>query len=185
MDPRDHSLRKDFPVRHKICNIFILLLLAVSSFPLRSVSADMGPKPSMSFEFEQEFTGDKVTIISGKLLECNRSDCQDAYPLLEGGTQHFTCSEYYCDASAGGFSIYHQLEIQFSDGVTRRSNIFKTVLFNSFYTVTIRQDDLLVKPQLSMGIVSVAGAIFYCVRCLVVVTIGVVLLLVRRASKKK
>jgi hypothetical protein len=168
-------------VRQKFYYIFILLLFAVASFPLRSASADMGPKPSMSFEFEQEFAGDPITIISGILFECNRSDCQDAFPLLEGGPQHFTCSEYYCDALAGGFSIYHQLEIQFSDGITRRSNIFKTVLFNSFYTVTIRQDDLLVKPHLSMGILF----IFLCAGCLVGIIIVVVLLLVRRASKKK
>ncbi len=158
--------------------------VAVSFFPLRSASADMGPKPSMSFDFKQEFAGEPVTITSGILLECEQPDCQDATPLLEGGPQGFTCSESHCYAVAYGFSTYHQLEIQFSDGITRRSNIFKTVLFDSFYTVTIRQDDLLVKPKLSMGIVSIA-AVILCGCCLVVTIIVVVLLLVRRASKKK
>ena len=68
-------------MRQKTGILLILLLLAVSFLPLRSVSADMGPKPSMSFEFKQEFTGDQVTITSGILLECEQSDCQDAKPL--------------------------------------------------------------------------------------------------------
>ena len=172
-------------MRQKFCIIFILLLFAVSAFPLRSASADLGPKPSMSFYFKQEFTGDQVTIISGILLECEQPDCQDATPLLEGGPQGFTCTESDCYAMAYGFSTYHQLEIQFSDGITRRSNVFRTVLFNSNYWVTIRQDDLLVNPMLSMGMVSIAAVLCLCAGCLVVIIIVVALLLVRRASKKK
>ena len=80
-------------MRQKFHNIFILLLLAVSAFPFRSASADMGPKPTMHFDFKQEFTGEPVTIISGILLECEQSDCQDAEPLQEAGPQSFTCSE--------------------------------------------------------------------------------------------
>ncbi|MFH2103865.1 MAG: hypothetical protein ABIJ39_10980 [Chloroflexota bacterium] len=97
-------------MRQKTGILLILLLLAVSFLPLRSVSADMGPKPSMSFEFKQEFTGDQVTITSGILLECEQSDCQDAKPLQEAGPQRFTCGESSCLAIAYGFSTYHQLE---------------------------------------------------------------------------
>jgi hypothetical protein len=186
MDHRGHSWRKDFPMRQKTRNIFILLLFTVSFLPLRSVSADTGPKPGMSFEFKQEFTGDQVTISSGVLLECEQSDCQDAKPLQQAGPQGFTCGESSCLAIAYGFSTYHQLEIQFSDGKTRRSNIFKTAHFNSFYTVTIRQDDLLVETKFSMDIFSITTVIFLCGGCLIgIIVIVVVILLVRRASKKK
>ena len=68
-------------MRLKITNIIILLLFAASFLPLHAVSADMGPKPGMSFEFKQEFTDDPVTITSGILLECEQPDCQNAKPL--------------------------------------------------------------------------------------------------------
>lgn len=173
-------------MRQKTGILLILLLFMVSSLPLRSVSADMGPKPSMSFEFKQESTGDQVTITSGILLECELSDCQDAKPLQEAGPQGFSCGESSCLALAYGFSTYHQIEIQFSDGKTRRSNIFKTAHFNSFYTVTIRPDDLLVEAIFSIDFFSITTYIFLCGCCLVgMIIIVVVILLVRRASKKK
>jgi hypothetical protein len=173
-------------MRQKTGILLILLLFTVSFLPLRPVSADMGPKPSMSFEFKQESTGDQVTITSGILLECELSDCQDATPLQPGGPQRFTCEESSCYAMAYGFSTYHQIEIQFSDGKTRRSNIFKTAHFNSFYTVTIRPDDLLVETKFSVDIFSLTTVIFLCGACLVgIIIIVVVILLVRRASKKK
>jgi hypothetical protein len=119
------------------------------------------------------------------LLECEQSNCQDAKSLQEAGPQRFTCGESSCLAIAYGFITYHQIEIQFSDGKIRRSNIFRTAHFDSFYTVTIRQDNLLVETKFSMDIFSIAG-IFLCGGCLVgLIIIVVVILLVKRASNKK
>ncbi|RPJ24785.1 MAG: hypothetical protein EHM33_16705 [Chloroflexi bacterium] len=134
----------------KFTKLFLSLLFLQLLVPARVVLADTGPKPTMDFEFKQELTGEQVTITSGVLYECEQLDCSDASPLMEGGPQRFTCEANSCHALAYGFSPYHRLEIQFSDGQTRQSNIFETAMFNSTYTVTVRPDDLLVEGQLSL-----------------------------------
>jgi hypothetical protein len=164
------------------------MLFMLSSFlPVRIVSADIGPKPSMDFEFKQGFPGQPVTITSGILLECEQSDCQDAKPLQKLGPQHFSCDATNCSALAYGFSTYHRLEIQFSDGKTRQSNIFKTTQFQSKYNVTIRQDDLLVEPIPSLNLYSPATYILLCAGCLagIAILVVVIILIVRRTAKKK
>ncbi len=179
-----------------ILSILFSILVFLVFLTIKPVHADTGPKPGMSFVFIQEFPGDPVTIISGELFECDQADCQDATPLMEVGPQHFSCEEVTCSALAYGFSTYHRIEINFSDGVTRRSNVFKTLSFNSSYKVTIRQDDLLVEPQggisslLDMipGFALIPGGILVsCGICLVAVIIIFVLiiLVLRRASNKK
>ena len=76
----------------------------------------------MDFTFTQEFPGTQVSIVSGTMFECQQSDCSDAKPLMEAGPQRFSCEATSCHALAYGFSDYHRLEIQFSDGKTRQSN---------------------------------------------------------------
>ena len=130
----------------------LFLLLSVLVFlPVGVALADTGPKPSMDFQFEQEMAGEPLTITSGILFECDQPDCSDAEPLEEGGPQGFRCEVTSCNAVAYGFAPYHQIEIEFSDGRTRQSNIFETAGFDSIYTVTIRPDDLLVEAQFSLG----------------------------------
>jgi hypothetical protein len=171
----------------KFKKVLILLLLLLAFLPIHAVSADVGPKPSMDFTFKQEFSGTPLTITSGILFECEQSDCQDANPLQVLGPQRFSCIEISCSAMAYGFSTYHRLEIQFSDGKTRQSNIFKTAQFQSSYQVTIRQDDLLVEPKFSLNLFTPLTYILLCGGCLVGIAILVVLiiLLVRRSAKKK
>ena len=131
--------------------IALLSVLLFGSFlPVHTVLADTGPKPTMDFSFKQELSGDQLMIVSGTLFECDQSDCSDAAPLKELGPQRFTCDVTSCSALAYGFSDYHKLKVQFSDGKTRQSNIFKTAGFESHYTVTIRADDLLVESQFSL-----------------------------------
>ena len=114
----------------------------------------------MDFAFQQELPAEQVTITSGTLYECEQSDCRDAAPLEEMGPQRFTCY-----AMAYGFSPYHRLEIQFSDGQTRQSNVFETAGFDSRYTVTVRPDDLLVEAQFSLGIFPRTGTILVACLC--------------------
>jgi hypothetical protein len=134
----------------KITRLFLLLAFFQVLLPTRVVLADTGPKPTMDFEFKQELSGEPVTIVSGGLYECEQSDCSDASPLEEGGPQGFFCETNSCNALAYGFSSYHRLEIQFSDGQTRQSNIFRTSGFESYYRVTVRSEDLLVEFQFSL-----------------------------------
>src|SRR6266540_5331970 len=92
---------------------FLLLFLLIQLFlPTNNAFADTGPKPTMEFAF----SGDQATIVSGTLFECEQSDCSDAAPLQELGPQRFTCDDMSCSALAYGFSTYHKIEIQFSDG---------------------------------------------------------------------
>lgn len=165
----------------------ILLMVIVAFLPLDPVSADTGPKPTMDFQFIQGFPGQAVTIISGTLFECDRSDCQDGKPLVVGGPQRFTCEATSCHALAYGFSNYHRLLIQFSDGKTRQSNIFKTDQFQSVYKVTIRQDDLLVEPQISLNLFSPWTYLLFCICCLIgiALVVGVIILLVRSRKGRK
>jgi len=104
----------------------------------------------MDFEFRQLSPGVPLTIVSGALLESSRADCNDATPLEPFGSQGFLCTPTNCHALAYRFKRYHRLELQFSDGKTRRSNVFKTAQLRSDYEVTIGPDDLLVQPQIHL-----------------------------------
>lgn len=159
------------------------LLLAVLLFlPSHTALADTGPKPSMDFTF----TGEPVTIVSGILYECEQADCSDAAPLGEFGPQRFYCDAESCGAVAYGFSPYHKIEIEFSDGQTRQSNIFETAGFDSKYTVTVRQEDLLVEAQFSLGIFPRTGTFLVLCACLCIIgllVIGLAIFLIRRRSQ--
>ena len=167
--------------------VFILSFLLLALLPLYTVSADVGPKPSMDFTFEQGTSATPITITSGILYECEQSDCQDAKPLQAVGPQRFSCTETGCSALAYGFSTYHRLEIQFSDGKTRQSNVFKTAQFQSSYSVTIRPDDLLVESKFTLNLFTPLTYVLLCSGCLVGIAILIVLIifLVRRSKKKK
>ena len=128
--------------------VLIPIVLLLALLPLGTVSADIGPKPTMDFEFIQQTPGAALTIAGTAIFfECEQADCQDEKPLGVGGPQRFSCGTISCHVLAYGFTRYHRLEIQFSDGKTRKSNVFQTAHFNSVYKVTIRPDDLLVEPQ--------------------------------------
>jgi len=167
--------------------ILQLLMLLASLLPLQAVAADVGPKPTMDFQFMQAFPGSAVTILGGSLYQCNQSDCRDAEPLAALGPQRFSCGPSSCHALAYGFTPYNLLEIQFSDGKTRRSNVFKTDQFQSVYKVTIRSDDLLVEPQISLNLFSPWTYLLLCVCCLavLVVLVGAILLIVRSRKRRK
>jgi hypothetical protein len=149
----------------KLTKLFLLFLL-LAFLPARAVLADTGPKPSMDFQFQQEMTGEPpLTITSGILFECDQSDCSDAMPLEEGGPQGFRCELNSCSAVAYGFAPYHQIELEFSDGRTRQSNVFETAGFDSKYMVTIRPDDLLVEARFSPGVFPRTGILLIACIC--------------------
>jgi hypothetical protein len=172
-------------MRAKYTKALILLVFVLSYLPFQSASADIGPKPSMDFTFTQAFPGTPVSIASGTMFECALTDCSDAKPLMEAGPQGLSCEAASCHALAYGFSAYHRLEIEFSDGKTRQSNIFKTSEFNATYTVTIREADLLVEPKITLGMLSPYIFILVCCCCLLGVgaVIVIVLMIARRRSK--
>ena len=164
--------------------LLILFVLFLAFFPAHIVLADVGPKPTMEFEFKQGLSDGQLVITSGILYECEQSDCTDARPLEELGPQRFTCEALNCRAMAYGFSDYHKLEIRFSDGKTRQSNVFKTAGFDSKYTVTVQPGDLLVEAQFSLMAFSSVNFIF--ILCILMVgagIIGLTVFFVRRRKK--
>lgn len=170
-------------MKPKILMLFFLFLLSQLLIPTHTALADTGPKPSMDFTF----IGEPVTIVSGILYECEQADCSDAAPLEELGPQRFYCDAESCGAVAYGFSPYHKIEIEFSDGKRRASNIFETAGFDSKYTVNVRPDDLLVEAQFSLGIFPRTGTFIALCACLCVIgilAIGLAIFLIRQRSKR-
>ena len=166
--------------------LWLLFFLLQFFLPASIVGADTGPKPAMEFEFEQELAGQPLSILSGVLYECQQSECSDAAPLEEVGPQGFYCQADGCSATAYGFAPYHKIEIEFSDGQRRESNIFETAGFDSRYTVTIRQQDLLVEPQLSPVVPTLAMSVVPLLCCCVltggILLVGLSVWGIRRAS---
>ena len=157
--------------------LLIGIVLIVGFLPQGNVSADMGPKPSMDFEFVQEMPGEILTMASWVLRFCKDEDCIDGYisdyPVLK-------CENNSCSVG-GNFIAYdanqeiYQLEIVFSDGVTRKSNSFKRTYFDAIYKVVIRSEELAVKELRGSNInynmfalVFIGGFLFYPATILVV-----------------
>lgn len=120
-----------------------LVLLLTLLAPI-SVSADIGPKPSLEFEFAFE-TAKELTILEATLWQCSDQNCLDAKPLEEMGPQGFSCEIERCRAMAYGFSEYARLTILFSDGVIRESDVFKIEDFYASYRVTVLDNDIVVE----------------------------------------
>ncbi len=134
------KLRKFLTITIPILTLFILF----SSFPTSHAEADIGPKPSMDFEFEYE-NQEPLEILDGILFECDLPDCSDARPLEELGPQGFYCTVDSCSSLAYGYRDYHRLLIRFSDSKERQSNVFQSDSFDSTFRVLVRDNDLVVE----------------------------------------
>ncbi len=124
----------------------ILLGLFMSAIPFQSVQADAGPHPSMQFIFISRIKPGP-TIISGQLLECQDEACVQYEPLPQIGPQRFECQINACYSAGYSYSPYHRLTIEFSDGVTRRSNIFTKHAYFANYLVTVHEESLEVEEK--------------------------------------
>lgn len=126
---------------------YITLILGVLS-PQTTISADAGPKSGMEFTFLQNGIQPKIEITHGILYVCERSDCQDAHIVPDTqytGERELSCTEYHCYASLYG--SYYRLEVTFSDGVTRKSNVFTQKFYVSEYSANIQEDSLVVQEE--------------------------------------
>ena len=165
--------------------LILLIILLVVGLPLGHARADAGPKPTVKFTFEQEFSDSPVTITSGTLLQCDLSDCSDAHPLPDDmGPQHFSCEALTCSGLAYGFTDYGKLEITFSDGKIRQSNIFAIKSFNSFYDVTIQENDLVVTERINPASLSLLVVCLFCCAGMLLVAAVIVGLVVFFARRK-
>lgn len=140
--------------------------------------ADVGPKPSMEFEFIQA-AGAPVVIVEAVLLQCQDPDCLQSYPLEEIGPQRFLCNAGSCSSMAYGYAEYQRLQVKFSDGKTRQSNIFRKKYFEARYQVTVRPLDLLVEEQRGslnpLGVVLVSAIVVGCLLGLIMIAMVAVI----------
>ncbi|KKQ90259.1 MAG: hypothetical protein UT11_C0010G0021 [Berkelbacteria bacterium GW2011_GWA2_38_9] len=129
--------------------MFILGLLLIPAVAL----ADVGPKPGMSFNIEG-FNSIKATIIGAEQIECKDVNCSDSSILAKIGPQTFNCvqEDLKCYSLAYDYSDYHKVKIKFSDGVTKESNIFQTLGFDSKYNLRVLEDRLYVYDASDMAI---------------------------------
>ena len=68
-------------------------------------------------------------------------------PTASGrGPQRFSCTAADCSSRAYSYAEYHRLRIEFSNGVTRQSNIFRS-RYSSHYLVTVKAAELSVAPK--------------------------------------
>ena len=161
--------------------ILMLILILLILLPFGKVSAD-APPPSMDFEFYPQTSGVTITILSATLYGCEGSDCQNPIPIP------ISCGDSNCHANAGYSS--NRLEVRFSDGKTRRSNVFQSTSAHTAYKVTIRPDDLLVETQSTSGYQSASGffqlaIICVCLAGILILVILLIIFLIRRSRKKK
>ncbi|MDF1514931.1 MAG: hypothetical protein P1S60_14065 [Anaerolineae bacterium] len=132
--------------RLKMISILGLAVVLLAILLPTPVHADIGPKPTASFQFVWE-DGDTLSITDGVLLQCKDAACIDNHPLENMGPQHFACSQTACDSMAYGYDRYMKLVITFSDGSTRESNVFEKQFDASRYDVTVQANALTVVEQ--------------------------------------
>lgn len=132
----------------RLQNIIPIMLLGlfVAAIPFQSVQADVGPHPSMQFIFISRIKP-QPTILSGRLLECEDEACIRSGLLPDLGPIRFQCQIRSCYSSGYSYRPYHRLIIEFSDGVTRQSNVFTKHVFAANYLVTIQEERLLVEEK--------------------------------------
>jgi hypothetical protein len=123
----------------------ILTVSALATAMAGGASADIGPKPTMSFAFSFGRSG--LTIADGQLLMCQDARCGDPEPLKTLGPQRFTCDAHTCAARAYGFARFAMLNIKLSDGRTLRSNVFSSPDFDAKFSVRVGPRALNVQPQ--------------------------------------
>ena len=165
------------------------IFMALLGVPFQTAQADMGPKPTAEFDFVYE-TSEPLEIVEAALMQCETSECLQAQPLEEMGPQGFSCAQGRCTSMAYGYAEYLYLEITFSDGVTRKSNVLGKEHFNALYQVTVRPDDLLLVEtggqmnETTTILASVVGGA--CVLGLLLIGgLVLVIVLIVRATRKK
>jgi hypothetical protein len=114
--------------------------------------ADAGMKPEMEFRFIAEDRRQDILIGLATLYECQQADCSDAQPIDEIGPQRLNCQDDVCSIYFYGLAPYYRLEVSLADGRTLSSQAFAPSGFHSYYSVVVREGDLLVKSRFAFDL---------------------------------
>lgn len=136
-----------FQINTQYIKFCLVISLAFLGLWPHLAQADLGPKPTMGFNFiyDTPLAGVTLSIGSAKLMQCDDPACTSAQPLQDAGPQNFRCISSACGSMAYGYADYQQLVVTFSDGSTRTSNVFSPQGMNSNFVVRVRSNDLLVR----------------------------------------
>jgi len=126
--------------------LLLFIFLFISITPLW---AGISPKPEMDFVLHYQ-TESKPAIRpdTSEQIQCEDNQCIQSQPLGEYGIQKLYCRPDGCFSIAYEYKPFQKLVLDFSDGVVRQSNVFRTPakLRNSF-TVHVRGTDLWIEPS--------------------------------------
>jgi hypothetical protein len=128
--------------RYLSCFVVILILLLLTV----PVSADVGPKPGMIFDFEYQIE-QTPPIIRGQVIGCEDAACTQGEPLPELGPQQFWCQTdppNLCRISLYTSRPFYKLVVEFADR-TRESNTFEKRAFEDHLRVTVLESTLQVE----------------------------------------
>lgn len=123
----------------------LFFFLGLSVFFYTPAHADLGPKPSMTFDIS---VPEGIALIGGEQAECQDAECKDSQPLGEAGPQRFFCitQDKQCFSRAYGYAPYHKLSLQFSDK-TRESNVFQSLTFDASFSVNVTEGGVVVEQK--------------------------------------
>ncbi len=130
----------------------LIVWVALIILPNYTVRADMGMKPEMEFKFVAEDPQQTFSIQTATLYECQQADCSDAQPIDEIGPQRLNCQNDLCTIYFYGLEPYYRLEVRLGDGRTLTGQAFAPSGFHSYYLVTVRESDLLVKNRFAFDL---------------------------------
>lgn len=131
-------------IKSEMEKALIYLALMAAIFIPGFARADLGPKPTMEFQFTSESS---FSITDGQQMECEDSECKDSHALEKAGPQGFSCEAQSCSSLAYNYAPYHKLVIDIN-GKKVESNIFKTKRGgNSVYVVNVSGDNLTVNEK--------------------------------------
>lgn len=109
----------------------------------------MGPKPTLYINFVEPKNQPKLAITSAALFNGN-SPTGKFTPFQEIGPQRLRVYPDKLFAMAYGFAKYLRLEVKFSDGVTRKSQVFQATGMSSHFDMSLQGNSLLLKPSKSV-----------------------------------
>ena len=126
-----------------------ILFFALLIFCFAPLQAGIAPKPEMDFTLVYQIANKPAVLPdTSEQIQCQDNQCLQSDPLGEYGIQKLYCKADGCFSIAYEYAPFQQLVLDFSDGIKRTSNVFKTPskLRNSF-TVIVREKDLVIEPS--------------------------------------
>ena len=124
--------------------IIFLILLAAVALPQGTAEADIGPHPTLEFEFDFSGLNASVDIDEVILFTCRDDDCVEREELWDVPGQTFGCDQDGCSGTLLTGGPTRQIEVRLADR-TLTSQPFKKEGFYSHYKLIFLNDEIKVE----------------------------------------